>query len=150
MFNLAFHAAVTVLIMHSLCSRHYITSKDRVCIRKSPWFHMKATSQDGAAMQLMGITWSAFDHLLASFQPILEQVWRSRLSGSLNVRWSGRKRILQPRDVLGVTLAWIHVPSFHIMLMLVFAVTPTTLSKNLQDGRAVLLKTFKYIHAAHI
>jgi hypothetical protein len=96
----------------------------------------------------MGITWDAFDHLLGFFGPILEQLWQSR-RGS-NPRSSWRKRLLESSDVLGLTLAWIHVPVYHVMLMLTWSLTPGTLSLYLKDGRRCLLCAFKRCHEARV
>ena len=88
-------------------------------------------------MQLMGVTWAAFDHLLETFEPLLQARWNE--GRKLNPRGSGRKRLLNAMDVLGLTLSWIHVPTFHIMLMLVFGIGPTLISTYLKDRRKSLL-----------
>ncbi len=46
-------------------------------------------------------------------------------------------------DMLGLTLAWIHVPAYHLMLMLTWALTPGTLSLYLLDSQLCLLHAFK-------
>ena len=109
-------AAKIVMAMNSLKARHYLTRADVLPIDETPWAHIKATKQDGAAMQLMGITWGAFDVLLTTFSPIIEALWESRKSGSDNKRGAGRRRLLKACDVLALTLAWIHVPTYTVML----------------------------------
>ncbi len=53
-------------------------------------------------------------------------------------------------DVLGLTMTWIHVPAYHVMLMLTFALSPATLSDYLKDGRQVLLQAFKHCSAERV
>jgi hypothetical protein len=119
---------------HRIRTRHFLRQKDLVPIHASPWSHLKAISEDHSALQVMGITWAAFDHLMGFFGPVLEQLWCSRHS-CRNPRGSGRKLLMGTEDVLGLTLAWIHVPAYHLMLMLTWALTPGTLSLYLRDGR---------------
>ncbi len=72
------HVQVQLLemsIMHSLRCRHYITRQDRLPVRASPWQHLCSSQQDMGALQLMGLTWSAFTQLLDIFAPILAAEW---------------------------------------------------------------------------
>jgi hypothetical protein len=95
----------------------------------------------------MGVTWEAFPHLLGYFEPLLKDLWCS-LHSVGNSKSTGRKRLMGTDDVLGLTLTWIHVPAYHIMLMLTFALSPATLSDYLKDGRQILLQVFKCCSAA--
>ncbi len=76
-----------------------------------------------------------------------EEVWQSHQSTN-NAKGSWRKRLLGSTDVLGLMLTWIHMPAYHIMLMLTFAPGPATLSVYLKEGRYCLLRAFKCYPAA--
>ncbi len=69
-------------------------------------------------MQLMGLTWDSFSFLLDSFRPILLEHWATGLSAKLHPHCVGRRSVMGVIDVLGLTLAWLHVPTDHVMLML--------------------------------
>ncbi len=90
----------------------------------SPWAHLKRIRKDHSALQVVGVTWEAFAHLHGYFQPLLQ----ARHSAG-NMKGAGRST----EDVLGLTLMWIHVPAYHVMLMLTFAFSPATLSAYLKD-----------------
>ncbi len=99
-------------------------------------------------MQLLGVTWVAFGHFLETFEPLLQAHWSE--GKKPNPQGSGRKSLLSPLDVLGLTLVWLHVPTSHLMLMLVFGIGPTLISTYLQDCRKGLLQEFKRIPAAAV
>ncbi len=98
------------------------------------------------ALQLMGLTWQAFSDLLDVFAPLLSAKW----SRHPRVDGRGRPRLLREADVLGLMLAWIHVPSYHVILMLVFGLSPASLSSYLKEGLLCLLSAFRQHPAAHI
>jgi hypothetical protein len=148
--EMAIAAMKTVLVMNSLRTRHYITRSDLLPIRATPWRHLCASHQDMGALQLMGLTWRAFGDLLSVFAPVLEQQWQREFSSPANWRGSGRKRIMNSADILGLTLCWLHVPSYNVMIMLVFGLCPSTLSRYLKRGRRALLTAFKKHPAARI
>ncbi len=85
-------ALAAVLSMHSLLCRHYLSLCYLLPVSNSPWCHlvMVASSEDsdmgpggGSVLQLMGhsVTWAVFNHLLTAFQPLIEDLWTSSLSG---------------------------------------------------------------------
>ncbi len=53
-------------------------------------------------------------------------------------------------NVLGLTFVWIHVPAYHLMLMLTWALTPAAMSTYLKDCRWCLLRAFKCCHAEQV
>jgi hypothetical protein len=110
------------------------TTQSLACLNL-PWHHWVTTAEDMGVLQLMGMMWSLFNHLLTVFLPVIEDLWLSRLSGRANVHW----------------LAWIHITSYHIMpMMLVFGLCPSTLSVYLRDCKACLLLAFKATPAKQI
>ena len=68
-------AAKIVVSMSSHRERHYLTVKDLLPLRESPWVQLKAARQEKGALQVMGITWEAFFHLLQLFKPRLRALW---------------------------------------------------------------------------
>ncbi len=126
-------AMCTALWMSTILSRHYITRSDLVAIGQSPWVHIKTLRQDRSVLQLIGLTWESFDRLLAVFEPLMTLTWEAGRQGCAS-RHIGRQRILQPVDVLALALVWLHVPYNHLMLMLLFAVTPATRWSGPSDG----------------
>jgi len=134
---------------HRIRTRHYLRRKDLVAMHASPWAHIKQIREDHSALQVMGLTWASFDHLHGFFAPILQGLWRSRHSGN-NPRGSGRKRLMETQDVLGLTLTWLHVPAYHVMLMLTWSLAPGTLSVYLRDWQQCLLCAFKRCAEARV
>ncbi len=147
--RMALRAMNLALQWHRIRTRHFLRRKDLVPVRTSPWAHLKAIREDHSALQVMGVTWAAFDHLFKVFDPVLQNLWLSHRR-SINSRGAGRKRLMDSRDVLGLTLAWIHVPAYHAMLVLTWSLTPGTLSLYLKDGRRCLLRAFKRCHEARV
>jgi hypothetical protein len=41
-------------------------------VRISPWHHLVATAEDMGWLQLIGVTWAEFNHLLTVFLPLIE------------------------------------------------------------------------------
>ncbi len=60
------------------------------------------------------------------------------LHKSSNVKGSGCKHVLLCEDALGLTLTWIHIPVYHVMLMLMFALSHTTQALSVPQGWQVL------------
>ncbi len=83
--TMAIAATRTVLLMHSLCSRHYITCRDLLPMCESPWSQLKVLQQDKGVLQLMGLTWSSFRGLLAVFAPILWLHWSEQPHAAHNL-----------------------------------------------------------------
>ena len=93
------HAMDLALQWHRIRMCHFLCRKDLVAVHASQWAHLKAIREDHSALQVMGVTWAAFDHLWGYFSPILELLWASR-HGISNPRGSGRKRMMDTEDVL--------------------------------------------------
>ena len=132
-------SAALIVGMNMNRSRHYLRRKDLIQVRESPWRHIRGVGEDMSALQVMGLTWDAFSIILSVFEPALKAFWKINRPPAANLRNSGRKRIMECADVLGLVLAWIHVPAYHVMLMLVFGLTPASLSRYLSEGKRVLL-----------
>ncbi len=52
------------LVLHLLHSRHDITLNYLLPLRKFQWLHLITSQEDMGAIQVMGISWSAFHHLV--------------------------------------------------------------------------------------
>ncbi len=128
---MSLRAIELALQWHSIRARHYIRHKDLVAMGASPWVHLKRVllQMDHSALQVVGIMWEVFDFLQGYFKPLLEDLWCSRQS-AWNVKGSGRKRVMWADDMLGLSLT--------CMLMLMFALSPATLSDYLKDGWKIL------------
>jgi hypothetical protein len=61
---------------HGIRTRHFLRRKDLVPVHASAWAHIKAIREDHSALQVMGITWEAFDYLMGFFGPCLEELWQ--------------------------------------------------------------------------
>ena len=96
------------------------------------------------------LQWEAFDFLLQEFKQRLRALWESRKSGCPNSKGAGRLRKLQELDVLGLTLAWLHTPTWQQMLCLVWGCNPSSLSSHLKDGKTVLLQALKACPEAQV
>ncbi len=71
---MALHAMDLALLWHCICTRHFLRRKDLVPVHASPWAHLKAIHEDHSALQVMGITLDAFNHLHSFFKLILEKL----------------------------------------------------------------------------
>ncbi len=74
--SVAWQAMDLDLQWHSIRVLHYLRWKDLVPMGASLWAHLKAVSEDHSALQVMGITWEAFDHLHGFFRPVLLELWQ--------------------------------------------------------------------------
>ncbi len=128
---MALYAAITVHLMHSLRSCHFITRADLLPVANlkcpSQWFHLKTTlprqwcsaahgSNVGFIQSLIGTVCSSHSQHMGTASD------ETQCSLCRLPVFDVRVGLLGPL----VWLHW-HLPTFHVMLMLVFRVGPSTL-----------------------
>lgn len=124
-------------------NRHYLTRKVLSDQAHAAWKKLKHSKDDMAYLEVTGLTYQSFKDLHREFAPLLNQLWSTRKKNPRETR--GRKRKMKAWDVLGLTLAFMHMLANGIPLRLIFAQPPSTLSRNLADGMCVLLVVIRRI-----
>lgn len=139
-----------VLGSKSMRFRTYYTRAHMAKYGECAWARILHSAQhrDMGFLRTTGLDCQSFFSLLESFSPVIKALWDSRKTNPNQRR--GRKKLLQPVDVLGIALCYCKSACECDSLRLKFALPPSTFSRYLNDGMACLKVTLEDLPAASI
>ncbi len=143
----------TLSIEERCCHYRKISRCALIPLKLSPWQKLRASRNDQAYITRLGFDCKSLDKVLKKFAPMFSGHTPFNASGMIVEfeHTQGQRRVVQPKDCLGLVLVWTCTRgSFHV-LQLNFGLTYySNLSVYLRFGMRLTVETFRHNPLARV
>ena len=111
---------------------------------QSAWRRLYSSGSDAALITLTGLDYAIFRALHEDFKVLFEMMTPHTENGMIRTKSkSGRKKLVQSFDCLGLVLSWTRTRGGMFVLQVIFGLSATTVSHYIRFGRRLLIEILK-------
>ena len=110
-------------------------------VQRSAWRALFFSCNNQALITVTGLDHATFQYLLEKFRPIFDHY--TPFGAVCKTTKSGRKRVVDAIDVLGLVLVWTRTRGSLMALQMSFGMTMTNLHAYLRFGRRIVVEVLK-------